>query len=133
MGMTHRLKATLWIWVVASLTATPQASLAQTYLRSVPGEPTSPSSQNWNNSPENWRNNPNNWQNSSSNWQNTSQDWRNSPQNWANSAQNYNNANGIYDRNGNRIGYAVPRADGSGINYFDNSGRRTGYQNYEKR
>jgi hypothetical protein len=73
------------------------------------------------------------WQNSSSNWQNTSQDWRNSPQNWANSAQNYNNANGIYDRDGNRVGYAVPRADGSGINYFDNSGRRTGYQNYENR
>jgi hypothetical protein len=49
----------------------------------------------------------------------------------ANSAQNYNNVNGIYD--GDRIGYAVPRADGSGINYFDNSGRRTGYQNYENR
>jgi hypothetical protein len=26
-----------------------------------------------------------------------------------------------------------PRADGSGVNYFDNSGRRTGYQNYENR
>jgi hypothetical protein len=51
----------------------------------------------------------------------------------ANSAQNYNNANGIYDGDDNRIGYAVPRADGSGINYFDNSGRRTGYQNYENR
>ena len=49
------------------------------------------------------------------------------------SAQNYNNVNGIYDRDGNRIGYAVPRADGSGINYFDNSGRRTGYLNYENR
>ena len=64
----------------APVTAASGASLAQTYLRSEPGEPTSPSSQN-----------------------------------------------------GNRIGYAVPRADGSGVNYFDNSGRRTGYQNYEKR
>jgi hypothetical protein len=31
------------------------------------------------------------------------------------------------------LGYAAPRVDSSGINYFDNSGRRTGYQNYEKR
>jgi len=131
--MTHWLRTALWLSTAAAVATTASASLAQNYLRNEPGEPTSPSAQNFNNNLESWRNNPDNWQNSSSNWQNTSQDWRNNPQNWANSPQNYNNANGIYDRDGNRIGYAVPRLDGSGVNYFDNSGRLTGYQNYEKR
>jgi hypothetical protein len=131
--MTQRLRMALCLWIVISAAATSGACRAQTYMRSVPGEPATPSAQNWNNSLQNWQNNPNNWQNSSSNWQNTSQDWRNNPQNWENSAQNYNNANGIYDQSGNRIGYAVPRTDGSGVNYFDNSGHRTGYQNFQNR
>jgi hypothetical protein len=85
----------------------------------------------WQNSLQNWRNTPDNWQNSPQNWQNSPQNWANSPQNWNNSPDNYNSTNGIYDRDGNRIGYAVPRADGSGTNFYNNSGRQTGYQRLE--
>jgi hypothetical protein len=99
-------------------------SYPQTYLRDPQN---GPSSQNWANSPQNWRNSPDNWQNNPQNWQNKPQQWQNSPDNWQNSADNYNNANGIYDSNGNRLGYAVPRPDG-GANYFNNNGDRTGYQ-----
>ena len=87
----------------------------------------SPSSQNWANSPQNWRNSPDNWENSSQNWQNNSQNWQNSPQNWQNSGDNFNSTNGIYDSNGNRVGYSVPTPNG-GINYFNNDGSRRGYQ-----
>jgi hypothetical protein len=131
--MTWPVGCALWLSIMASATGGSGTCFAQTYLQGPPGEPLSPSSQNWENSLQNWKNNPNNWQNSSANFQNTPQDWRNSPQNWENSAQNYNNKNGIYDRNGNRIGHAVPRADGSGMNFFDNSGRRLGYQNDNNR
>jgi hypothetical protein len=126
--MTRHMARWFRFSIMASATGLSGACFAQTYLENPPGAPLSPSSQNWANSLQNWNNNPNNWQNSSANFQNTPQDWRNSPQNWDNSAQNYNNKNGIYDRNGNRIGYSVPRADG-GVNFFDNNGRRFGYQN----
>ena len=69
---------------------------------------------------------PQNWQNSPQNWQNNPQNWQNSPQNWQNSADNYNGANGVYDKDGNRTGYVVPRADGSGVNLFNNNGARAG-------
>jgi hypothetical protein len=85
------------------------------------------SSQNWANSPQNWQNSPDNWQNSSQNWANSSQNWKNSPQNWQNNANNFDNSNGIYNGNGNRAGYIVPKANG-GANYFDNAGRRFGYR-----
>jgi hypothetical protein len=86
----------------------------------------------WQNSLQNWRNTPDNWPNSPQNWQNSSQNWANSPQNWKNNPDNFNSTNGIYDRDGNRVGYAVPRADGSGVNYYDNGGRQTGYQLQQK-
>jgi hypothetical protein len=114
--MESRLKTTLSLCTVLSVTLVCTVCFAQ-----------SPSSRNWANSPQNWQNNPNNWQNSSQNWQNNSQNWKNNPQNWQNSANNYNNANGIYDSNGNRIGYSVPSANG-GINYFNNDGSRRGYR-----
>ena len=131
--MTRQVGRWVGLSILVSASGLSGACFAQTYLESPPGEPLPPSSQNWENSLQNWKNNPNNWQNSSANFQNRSQDWRNSPQNWENSAQNYNNKNGIYDRNGNRIGYSVPRADGSGVNFFDNSGRLIGYQNDSNR
>jgi hypothetical protein len=116
------LKIALHLCAMLSVTFVCTVCFAQTY-----DQNNSPSSQNWANSPQNWRNNPDNWQNSSQNWQNSSQNWKNSPQNWQNSANNYNNANGIYDSNGNRIGYRVPSANG-GVNYFNNDGSRRGYQ-----
>jgi hypothetical protein len=131
--MTRRMRLAVWLATMASASAVSNPCFAQAYLGGPPGVPASPSSENWDNSSLNWKNNPNNWQNSSENFQNTSQDWRNNPQNWENSAQNYNNKNGIYDPNGNRIGYAVPRTDGSGVNFFDNSGRRFGFQNDNSR
>jgi len=37
-----------------------------------------------------------------------------------------NSDRGIYDNEGNRSGYAIPRPDG-GVSVFDNNGNRTGY------
>jgi hypothetical protein len=82
--------------------------------------------QNWETSPQNWRNSPDNWLNNSQNWENSSQNWKNNPQNWQNNPSNYNSTNGIYDSNGNRVGYSVPNANG-GVNYFNNDGSRRGY------
>jgi hypothetical protein len=123
--MKSSFKTTLYLCTMLSATFVCTVCFAQTYDRNNP--PSSPSSQNWANSPQNWRNSPENWQNSSQNWDNSSQNWKNSPQNWQNSANNYYNANGIYDSNGNRTGYSVPSANG-GINYFNNDGSRKGYQ-----
>jgi hypothetical protein len=120
--MKNRLKTALYVCTMLSVTFVGAVCFAQTFDRN-----NSPSSQNWANSPQNWQNSPNNWQNSSQNWENSSQNWKNNPQNWQNSANNYNNANGIYDSNGNRVGYGVPSANG-GINYFNNDGSRRGYK-----
>jgi hypothetical protein len=120
--MKSWLKTALHLCTMLSVTFVCTVCFAQIY-----DQNNSPSSQNWANSPQNWRNNPDNWQNSPQNWQNSSQNWKNSPQNWQNSGNNYNNANGIYDSNGNRIGYSVPSANG-GINYFNNDGSRRGYK-----
>jgi len=79
---------------------------------------------------QSWQNSPNNWQNSHNNWQNSPNNWQNSHNNWQNSPNNFNSQNGIYDNEGNRAGYAVPRADGSGVNIFNDDGDRIGYQNY---
>lgn len=120
--MKSPLKTALYLSTMLSATLVCTACFAQIY-----DQNNSPSSQNWANSPQNWRNSPDNWQNSPQNWQNRSDNWKNSPQNWQNSANNYNNANGIYDSNGNRIGYSVPTANG-GINFFNNDGSRRGYK-----
>ena len=126
--MKIRLKTALYLCTLLSLTFVRTVCFAQIYDQNrAPAPQNSPSSQNWANSPQNWQNSPDNWQNSSQNWQNRSDDWKNSPQNWDNSGNNYNNANGIYDSNGNRVGYSVPTPNG-GINYFNNDGSRRGYQ-----
>ena len=67
---------------------------------------------NWDNSPLNYQNSPLNYQNSSLNYQN--------------SPLNYNSTNGVYDNNGNRIGYQTQSPSGV-TNVFDNNGNRIGY------
>jgi hypothetical protein len=124
-----RSKTALCVCTILTATSVSGACFAQTYANGQQNGPSpQTSSQNWENSPQNWRNSPDNWQNSARNWQNSAQDWQNSPQNWQNSGANYNNANGIYDSNGNRLGYVVPRGDKGGLNYFNNNGTRNGYQ-----
>jgi hypothetical protein len=124
-----RSKTALCVCTILTATSVSGACFAQTYANGQQNGPSpQTSSQNWENSPQNWRNSPDNWQNSARNWQNSAQDWQNSPQNWQNSGANYNNANGIYDSNGNRLGYVVPRGDKGGLNYFNNDGTRSGYQ-----
>ena len=74
---------------------------------------------NWNNSPYNWNNSADNWNNSANNWQNSPNNWNNSPYNW-------NSTNGIYDNQGNRIGYETQSPTGV-TNVYDNNGNRIGY------
>jgi hypothetical protein len=125
----NRFKTALCVSTILSATLLSGACFAQTYTNGQQkGASPDASSQNYQNSPQNWRNSPDNFQNSSQNYQNSSQNWQNSPQNWQNSGSNFNSANGIYDSNGNRAGYAAPRGDGGGINYFNNNGNRDGYQ-----
>jgi hypothetical protein len=79
---------------------------------------------------QSFQNSPYNFQNSPYNFQNSPYNFQNSPYNFQNSPYNFNSTNGVYDNSGNRMGYAVPRSDGSGVNIFDNNGNRMGYQNY---
>lgn len=76
-----------------------------------------------------WENSPNNCNNSVNNWENSPNNWQNSPNNWNNSRNNPN-ANLIYDNYGNAQGYAVPKANGTGVNVYDFDGNRRGYYNY---
>jgi hypothetical protein len=73
-----------------------------------------------------WGCGPDNWANSPDNFANTPLDWQNSPMNWNNSALNPMAPYGIYDNNGDRLGYGVP-TPGGGMNIFDNEGNREGY------
>ena len=74
----------------------------------------------FNNSPNNFENSPNNFENSPNNF-------ANSPLNFENNTNRVNNSRVIRDNEGNATGYAVPKSNG-GVNYFDSSGHRTGYQ-----
>lgn len=74
----------------------------------------------------NLQNSPYNMQNSQFNMENSSYNMRNSPYNMENSPYNLNSNNGIYDNNGNRMGYEVKAPSGV-TNYFDNNGNRIGY------
>jgi len=122
------LRTALYLYTTWSVIFVCTGCFAQIFQQNnAPTLQNSPSSQNWTNSPQNWQNSPDRWQNSSQNWQNSSQNWKNSPQNWPNSPNNYYSTNGIYDSNGNRIGYGVPTPNG-GMNYFGNDGSRRGYQ-----
>jgi hypothetical protein len=51
--------------------------------------------------------------------------------NYQNSPMNYNSKNGIYDNNGNRVGYETKSSSGV-KNIFDNNGNRIGYQPSER-
>jgi hypothetical protein len=53
-----------------------------------------------------WESSPLNYQNSELNYQNSPLNFNNSPLNYENSPLNYNAKNGIYDNEGNRIGYS---------------------------
>lgn len=60
------------------------------------------------------------------NWNDSPNNFQNSPNNWQNSANNFSANNGVYDNQGNRIGYEV-RAPSGVTNVFDNNGDRIGY------
>ncbi len=46
--------------------------------------------------------------------------------NWNDSPSNYNSTNGVFDNQGNRIGYETKSPEGV-TNIFDNNGNRLGY------
>ena len=74
-----------------------------------------------------WQYSPYNFNNSPSNFNNSPYNFNNSPYNFNNSPYNSQSNRGIYDNNGNRVGYGVYRPDG-GMNFFDNQGNRFGYR-----
>lgn len=74
----------------------------------------------------NFNDSPMNFKNSEMNFENSPMNFRNSPMNFDNSSMNFNAKNGVYDPNGNRIGYEVKTPSGV-INIFDNDGNRVGY------
>lgn len=79
----------------------------------------------------NWDDNPSNWKNSESNWKNNQNNWKNSPNNWENSPNNFNRKNGVYDEDGNSMGYTTKKA-GGGTNIYTNNGKRVGYSSDEE-
>ena len=74
----------------------------------------------------NWNDSPNNFQNSINNFDNSPNNFRNSPNNFENSPNNFGATNGVYDNQGNRIGYEVKAPSGV-TNIYDNQGNRIGY------
>jgi hypothetical protein len=74
----------------------------------------------------NWQSSPLNYQNSELNFNNSALNYNNSPLNYQNSPLNYNATNGVFDNNGNRLGYEV-RSPAGVTNLFDNNGNRIGY------
>lgn len=70
---------------------------------------------------------PFSWATSELTLQNNSFDWNNSPYNWNNTYLNPYAKNGIYDNDGNRIGYERKNEYGT-TNIFDNDGNRQGYK-----
>ncbi len=74
---------------------------------------------NFNNSPMNFNNSPMNFDNSPMNF-------NNSPMNFNNSPMNFGATNGVYDNNGNRIGYTTVTPQGV-VNIFGNDGNRMGF------
>jgi len=74
----------------------------------------------------NYNDSPLNYKNSELNYNNSPLNYNNSPLNYNNSPLNYNANNGVYDNQGNRIGYEVQSPQGV-TNVFDNNGNRIGY------
>jgi hypothetical protein len=73
-----------------------------------------------------YNNSPLNWANSSLNFDNSPLNYNNSPLNYNNSPLNWNATNGVFDVNGNRIGYTTVSPQGT-VNIYSNQGDRTGY------
>ena len=67
-----------------------------------------------------------NFENSPNNFNNSLYNFNNSTYNFNNSPNNFNATNGVYDNNGNRLGYEVQAPTGV-TNLFDNNGNRIGY------
>jgi len=74
-----------------------------------------------------WENNPLNYKNSPYNFDNSQYNYKNSPYNWENSLYNLESKNGIFNNQGDRIGYEV-KSDQGTRNIYDNNGNRIGYQ-----
>jgi hypothetical protein len=74
-----------------------------------------------------WENNPLNYKNSPYNYDNSQYNYKNSQYNWENSPYNLDSKSGIYNNEGNRIGYEVQNSQGT-RNIYDNNGNRVGYQ-----
>jgi hypothetical protein len=74
-----------------------------------------------------YQSSPYTYNNSANSYENSSYNYKNSPHNYENSQYNYNSNNSIYDNSGNRSGYSVEKQDG-GVNHFNNSGYRYGYE-----
>ena len=74
----------------------------------------------------NFNDSPNNFQNSLNNFDNSANNFNNSPNNFNNSPNNFGATNGVYDNQGNRIGYEVQAPSGV-TNIYSNDGRRMGY------
>jgi hypothetical protein len=74
----------------------------------------------------NMDNSPYNMKNSVNNMDNSSRNMQNSPYNMDNSRYNADAKNGVYDNNGNRVGYKVLEKSGV-TNIYDNNGNRIGY------
>ena len=74
----------------------------------------------------NFNDSPSNFQNSLDNFNNSPSNFNNSPNNFNNSPNNFNATNGVYDNQGNRIGYEVQAPSGV-TNIYSNEGRRMGY------
>ena len=74
----------------------------------------------------NFNDSPDNFQNSLNNFDNSPNNFRNSPNNFNNSPNNFSATNGVYDNQGNRIGYEVQAPSGV-TNIYSNDGRRIGY------
>ena len=74
-----------------------------------------------------WENNPLNYKNSPYNFDNSQYNYKNSQYNWENSPYNLDSKSGIYNNEGNRIGYEVRNSQGT-RNIYDNNGNRIGYQ-----
>lgn len=93
---------------------------------------------NYKNSEYNYKNSEYNYNNSVHNYKNSESNYENSPYNYKNSPYNYKNSyfnpsrTEIVDKDGNSVGYAVPKK-GGGYNLFDNDGNRTGYSTGEGR
>ena len=75
---------------------------------------------------QSWETNPANWANNPANWDNNPANWDNNPANWDNNPSNFSRKNGLYDTDGNSIGYYTTTPAGV-TNFWNDDGERLGY------